>query len=281
MFPLLFHIQQHHLGKFCQFIIYSNISLRPDEVALAWRSVKACQVEINWITLFQHLAVLSNMDTNKDSNLFGYLKNKYGEECVRLLRNWEFTIKKMADYRNHRKFTLRCIKASLTPVSCKLKNPLKTNKSYNIIHKAEKQLLHERIRNINSILYMYEHNRHKQYSCLRNMITKNETNSCLHLIKGIKEHRHDKIKARQINKFEHSYFKKHGYYHNFTRGLENFNNISQATLSGHSHLLPSSSSTISNASGNSTTPAAPMAPTPSVTTSLAPTVGTQPHFHQT
>ena len=147
------------------------------------------------------------MDTNKVSNLFRYLKNKYGEECVRLLRDWEFTIKKMADYRNHRRFTLRCIKASLTPVSCKLRNPLKTNKSYNIIYKGEKQLLYERIKNINSILYMYEHNRCKQYSCLRNMINENEINSCLSLINRIKEHRHDKIKARQINKFECLYFK--------------------------------------------------------------------------
>ena len=177
----------------------------------------------------------------------------------------------MADYRNHRKFTLRCIKASLTPVSCKLKNPLKTNKSYNIIHKAEKQLLYERIRNINSILYMCEHNRYKQYSHLRNMITENEINSCLHLINRIKEHRHDRMKARQIDKFECLYFKKHGHHHNFTRGLENFNNISQVTLSGHSHLPPSSSSTRTNVSGNSTTPAALMAPTPSATTPSAPT----------
>ena len=72
----------------------------------------------------------------------------------------EFTVKKMADNRNHR-FTLRCIKTGITPVSCKIKNPLrnKTIKSYNIIHKAEKQLLYERIRSINNILYMYEHNR--------------------------------------------------------------------------------------------------------------------------
>ena len=49
-------------------------------------------------------------------------------------------------------FTLKCIKASINPVSCKLKNPLKTRKSYNIIHKAEKQLLYECIRNINNTL---------------------------------------------------------------------------------------------------------------------------------
>ena len=61
------------------------------------------------------------MDINKDSNMFKYLKDKYGKEVVRLVRNWENTIKKMADFRNHRCFTIRCIKVRLTPVSCKLK----------------------------------------------------------------------------------------------------------------------------------------------------------------
>ena len=70
------------------------------------------------------------MDKNKDSSLFGYLKGKYGEESVKLLRLWEFTVKKMADHRNHRRFTLRCIKAGITPVSCKIRNPLKSTRSY-------------------------------------------------------------------------------------------------------------------------------------------------------
>ena len=166
------------------------------------------------------------MDTNKDSNLFIYLKNKYGEECVRLLRKWEITIKKMVGYRNHRRFMLKCIKASVTPVSCKLKNPLKTTKCYNIIHKAEKQLLYERIRNINNILDMYGQTRFKQYSHLKIMLNEHEhdINRCLQLINKVKEHRHDKIKRKQINKFKHLYFKKYGCHHNFSRGSPNFDN---------------------------------------------------------
>ena len=70
----------------------------------------------------------------------------------------EITIKKMADNRNHRRFMLKCIKASVTPVSCKLKNLLKSRKSYAIIHKAEKQILYERLRNINQ---KFEHVRNK------------------------------------------------------------------------------------------------------------------------
>ena len=63
------------------------------------------------------------MYTNKDSNLISDLRNKYGENSVRTFRKWEIIAKKMADYRNHMRFTLKCIKASITPVSCKLKMP--------------------------------------------------------------------------------------------------------------------------------------------------------------
>ena len=96
------------------------------------------------------------MNTNKVSNLFSYLRNKYGGESVRLLRNWEIVVKKMVEYTNHRRFTLRCIKVGNTPVSCKLKNPINSRKSYHIIHKAEKQLFYKTVRNINKILYRYK-----------------------------------------------------------------------------------------------------------------------------
>ena len=75
------------------------------------------------------------MYTDKDSNLLIDLRNNYGENSVRLFRKWEIITKKMADYRNHRRFIFKCIKASITPVSCKLKAPplldlVKVIKSY-------------------------------------------------------------------------------------------------------------------------------------------------------
>ena len=105
------------------------------------------------------------MYTDKDSNLISDLRTKYGEESVRCIRKWEIIVKKMADYRNHKRFTLKCIKASMTPISCKLKKPLsyKSSRSYQIIHQAEKQLLYERIRNINSILATLDKQREDQY----------------------------------------------------------------------------------------------------------------------
>ena len=68
------------------------------------------------------------MDTNKFSNLFSYLSNKYGEDSVKLFRFWELTVKKMVDHMSYRRFTLRCIKVGITPVSCRIRNPLKQAK---------------------------------------------------------------------------------------------------------------------------------------------------------
>ena len=40
-----------------------------------------------------------------------------------LLWEWEDLVKKMADFENHRMFTLRCLKAEVTPASLGLKTP--------------------------------------------------------------------------------------------------------------------------------------------------------------
>ena len=86
--------------------------------------MKACHDFNNDFTLFYSNSSFINMYTDKDSNLLIDLRNNYGENSVRLFRKWEIITKKMVDYRNHRRFMLKCIKASITPVSCKLKTPL-------------------------------------------------------------------------------------------------------------------------------------------------------------
>ena len=127
----------------------------------------------------------------------------------------------MADFRNHRRFMLKCIKASIIPISCKLKNPLKSRKCCNIIQKAEKQLLYEKIRNINSTLEMFEEHRKRHYLQFKNMLNLHDQDAdldrCILFISKIKEHRHNKTKKRQINKFECLFYKRYGYHHNLNR----------------------------------------------------------------
>ena len=58
----------------------------------------------------------------------------------------------MADFQNHRRFSLRCLSADITPVSIRLESNIRTPKGCSIINKAERDLLNERIRLINNKL---------------------------------------------------------------------------------------------------------------------------------
>ena len=189
-----------------------------------------------------------------------------------LSENGKNIIKKMADYRNHRRFTLKCIKASITSVSCKLKNPLMSKKSIDIIHKAEKQLLYECMRNINKTIETLDKQRDSQYKKFKDTVSNSnkhdqdlDLDRCRLFINKIKDHRHDKIKEEHIEKFERLYFKCYGYQYNLNRCTNNSGNIDseQNTLSGQPNVPSSISRTSTTASNPTTAPATPMAPTPS------------------
>ena len=235
--------------------------------------------------------VLFNMYTDKDSNLIRDLRNNYGENSVRTFRKWEIITKKMADYRNHRRFMLKCIKASITPVSCKLKKPpsFRTSKSYQIIHKAEKQLLYECIRNINGILATLDKQRIEQYTKFKDSLSShNHANTAqisvpdsdpvsdqvqdqeLDLvldrsrlfINRIKEHWHEKIKRKQIDKFKRLYYKHYGCHHNLNRHTQFFDNTdhNSSSLSGQPNVPSSFSPRSSTTSITSSVPATPRPP---------------------
>ena len=204
------------------------------------------------------------MYTDKDSNMISDLRTKYGEDSVRTFRKWEIIVKKMVDYRNHRRFMFKCIKASITPVSCKLKNPLchKTSRSYQIIHKAEKHLLYECIRNINNILATLDKQREDQYKKFKNNISNHEEDldRCGLFINKIKEHRHDKIRNKHIDKFEKLHFNHYGYHHNINRHTLSFDNSSNNTLNRQLNVPSRFSTRPTTTSTTSSIPATPMAP---------------------
>ena len=238
-----------------------------------------------------HQVTLFNMYTDKDSNLISDLRNNYGENSVRTFRKWEIITKKMADYRNHRRFMLKCIKASITSVSCKLKNPpsFRWSKSYQIIHKAEKQLLYECIRNINGILAMLDKQREEQYIKFKDILTSHNHANTVQIsvsdpvqdqaldlvldrsrlfINRIKEHWHEKIRTKQIDKFKRLYYKRYGCHHNLNRHNHHFDHIdhNSSSLSRQPNVPSSFSPRSSTASTTSNVPATPMAPTPSTST---------------
>ena len=60
---------------------------------------------------------------------------------------------------------------------------------------------------------MYEHNRAKCYSQLRNLISEDDFIKYIHLVNKIKDHRNNKTRNKQMDKFEQLVRKSSGYLH--------------------------------------------------------------------
>ena len=107
----------------------------------------------------------------------------------------------ISDFKNHQRFSLRCLDKGLVPVSLRLKNLIRTQRGRGIIYKAEKQLLNERIKNINYTLECYEHEKYMYKSQLKELIDQEMWDACMAEIERRKELRHRRVMGRQISKF--------------------------------------------------------------------------------
>ena len=115
-------------------------------------------------------------------------------------KNWE----KMTDYRNHLRFTIKCLKNEVIPVSMRLKTNIKTLRGIQIVRKAEKQLLNEQIRSINNILELLMLKRDTCTSKLKELLKDDQSTleDCNILMERVKEYRHNRVMKRQKAKFE-------------------------------------------------------------------------------
>ena len=134
-------------------------------------------------------------------NIHTYMISEYGKEKVKILRQWEKIEMKMADFKNHRWFTLRCLSNSIIPVSVQLKSNIKTPKGYYIIKKAEKALLNERVRSINNTINMFMWQRNTCIEELEKLIKEEDMAECHRFIDGRREARHQKTLKRHLEKY--------------------------------------------------------------------------------
>ena len=107
-----------------------------------------------------------------------------------------------SDFKNDRIFTLRCIDRGIILVSIRLRseNSKLSKGTKEIIYKAEKQLLQDRVRCINAML---EDNRNSIDRCkaeLASTVTTIDRDKCSKFIKKVSKTRINKVKERQVRK---------------------------------------------------------------------------------
>ena len=108
----------------------------------------------------------------------------------------------MADFQNHRRFSLRCLSEEVTTVSIRVKSNIKTPIGFQIIKRAEKTLLNERIRWINNTINMLSLQRDTCINNLKERIGEETMEEFNMFIKTRKEARHFKTMNRQKRKIE-------------------------------------------------------------------------------
>ena len=130
-------------------------------------------------------------------DLVKLIEQKYGKDTTIIFRKLEKMEIKISNFKNHQRFSLRCLNKGLVPVSLRLKNLIRTQKGRGIIYKAEMILLNERIRNINSTIECYEHERYMYQNELKRLIDQEMWGSCMAEINIVKEQRHGTVMMTQ------------------------------------------------------------------------------------
>ena len=156
-------------------------------------------------------------------NIHSYLTTKYGKEIVEIYWRWEKYKYKMADFQNHRHFSLRCLSKNIIPTSVKLKSTIRTPKAKYIINRAEKALLNERIRSINNTITMFKNLRDTCISQLEAILDKAIMEECMEFIEIRRERRHLSTLERHLSKFRRLCHEKPGGHSNPRHGAQREN----------------------------------------------------------
>ena len=136
-------------------------------------------------------------------NIHTELRAKYGQGSLKIYWEWEKFECKMADFVNHRCFSLRCLSKGLIPTSIRLKSNIKTPKGKYIIKKAELASLNERIKAINNSIAMFKMVIGTCMIQLEGILDEKTMEDCYRYVKYRREGRHKKtLKDNYLNLIE-------------------------------------------------------------------------------
>ncbi|XP_072051992.1 uncharacterized protein [Amphiura filiformis] len=135
-------------------------------------------------------------------SIHNLLRKDYGKDCLILTRNLEKTARKIASFRNHLRFTLRCLQSELTPRSVRLSSNIKGPRADKIIRGTERKLLNERVRQINFTINNLNKKKEAISRDLNDQLPREIYNRVIEFTEHAQLAQHDITKTRQVAKFD-------------------------------------------------------------------------------
>ena len=134
-------------------------------------------------------------------NLHNIIRNEHGQDCVKLLRDYENSAKKVARFKNHLRFNLHCKHHGITPTSLTLRTCVRGSEANNIILRAQKQLLNTRIGQTVRKLQYLEKKKDQQETGLSQRLPSKQLEEVTNFVKDAQLKEHEVTKTRQQGKY--------------------------------------------------------------------------------
>ncbi|XP_072028437.1 uncharacterized protein [Amphiura filiformis] len=136
-----------------------------------------------------------------NESLHSLIRKEYGKDCLKLTKDLEKTARKVANYRNHLRFNLRCLQADVIPRSAKLSSNIKGSRADKIIHSAERKLLNERVRQVNYTIKNLNNKKSDIFRELGDRLPTEIHNRVSQFTEHAQLAQHETTKSRQVEKF--------------------------------------------------------------------------------
>ena len=140
-------------------------------------------------------------NTGSINNIFSLIKVQYGASILAKVRRLERLRIKFGKYSNHLRFSLRCLHSDLLPNDLRLKCKVHTQRAKNIIQRASKQLLQERIRLNHNKRVNLKKEIEQGDAALKNILSQEHYDNVKLIHDSTQTREMNTSKERQLNKF--------------------------------------------------------------------------------
>ena len=135
-------------------------------------------------------------------NLHSRLHRQHGRDVVKGLRELEKTAGKIARWKNHRHFNVRCVHNDVTPNSIRLKSSVKGDTAQKILRKTEKKLTNLRISQCTYTINKLEDRKKDLEDKLISQLTDEQGQEAKAFIAHAQSQVFESTKTRQREKFQ-------------------------------------------------------------------------------